>query len=139
MAGGVAFFALLAVFPAIAAIVSLYGLVADSSTIGKHLSLLSGFLPGGVLQLVGDQVTLISRQANETLGVAFLVGIFIALGSANSGIAALFDALNVVYNEREKRSIVRFYATTLLFTFAAIAFVFPLHYVRLERGVVSLF
>jgi len=122
-AGGVAFFALLSVFPAVAAIVSLYGLVADSSTIGKHLSLLSGFLPGGVLQLVSDQVTLISRQANETLGVAFLVGILIALGSANSGIAALFDALNVVYNEREKRSLVQFYATTLLFTFAAIAFV----------------
>src|SRR5437868_1034747 len=57
-AGGVAFFALLAVFPAIAAIVSLYGLFTDSSTIGKHLSLLSGFLPGGVLQLITDQVTL---------------------------------------------------------------------------------
>ena len=122
-AGGVAFFALLAVFPAIAAIVSLYGLFADSSTIGKHLSLLSGFLPGGVLQLVTDQVTLISRQANETLGVAFLAGLMIALGSANSGMAALFDALNVVYNEREKRSLVRFYATTLLFTFAGIAFI----------------
>ena len=122
-AGGVAFFALLAVFPAIAAIVSLYGLFADSSTIGKHLSLLSGLLPGGVLQLVTDQVTLISRQANETLSVAFLTGLMIALGSANSGMAALFDALNVVYNEREKRSLVRFYATTLLFTFAGIAFV----------------
>ena len=94
-----------------------------SSTIGTHLSLLSGLLPGGVLQLVTDQVTLISRQANETLSVAFLTGLMIALGSANSGMAALFDALNVVYNEREKRSLVRFYATTLLFTFAGIAFV----------------
>ena len=52
--GGVAFFALLAVFPGIAAIVSLYGLFADASTIGKHLSLLSGFLPGGVLQLIAE-------------------------------------------------------------------------------------
>ena len=50
-------------------------------------------------------------------------GLLIALGSANSGMAALFDALNVVYNEREKRSLVRFYTTTLLFTFAAIAFI----------------
>jgi len=122
-AGGVAFFALLAVFPAVAAIVSLYGLFADSSMISKHLSLLSGLLPGGVLQLITDQVTLISRQANETLGVAFLAGLLIALGSANSGMAALFDALNVVYDEREKRSLVRFYATSLLFTFAGIAFV----------------
>jgi membrane protein len=66
--GGVAFFALLAVFPGIAAIVSLYGLFADSSTIGKHLTLLSGFLPGGVLQLIADQIVLISRQGNEPWG-----------------------------------------------------------------------
>jgi membrane protein len=121
--GGVAFFALLAVFPGIAAIVSLYGLFADASTIGKHLSLLSGFLPDGVLQLIAEQITLISRQGNETLGTAFVVGLFIALGSANSGMAALFDALNVVYDEREKRSLVRFYATTFLFTLAGIVFV----------------
>ena len=121
--GSVAFFALLAIFPGIAAIVSLYGLFADSSTIGTHLSLLSGFLPRGVLQLIAEQVTLISRQGNETLGTAFVVGLLIALGSANSGIAALFDALNVVYDEREKRSLRRFYATTFLFTLAGIVFV----------------
>jgi membrane protein len=121
--GGVAFFALLAVFPGIAAIVSLYGLFADASTIGNHLSLLSGFLPSGVLQLISDQITLISSQRNETLGTAFAVGLLIALGSANSGMAALFDALNVVYDEREKRSLVRFYAITFLFTLAGIVFV----------------
>ena len=114
--GGVAFFALLAAFPAIAAIVSLYGLFADASTIGRHLSLLSGILPGGVLLLIADQITLISRQGNETLGTAFVVSLLIAVGSANSGMAALFDALNVVYDEEEKRSLVRFYATTVLFT-----------------------
>ena len=59
--GSVAFFSLLAVFPGIAAIVSLYGLFADSSTIGSHLSLLSGFLPSGVVQLIAEQITLISR------------------------------------------------------------------------------
>jgi membrane protein len=121
--GGVAFFALLAAFPAIAAIVSLYGLFADASTIGRHLSLLSGFLPAGVLQLIADQVTLISRQGNETLGTAFVVSLLIAVGSANSGMAALFDALNVVYDEEEKRSLMRFYATTVLFTLAGIIFV----------------
>ena len=121
--GSVAFFALLAVFPAIAAVVSLYGLFADASTIGNHLSLLSGFLPGGVLQLVAEQITLIASQGNETLGTAFVVGLLVALGSANSGMAALFDALNVVYDEKEKRSLVRFYATTFLFTLAGIVFV----------------
>jgi membrane protein len=75
--GGVAIFALLAIFPGIAAIVSLYGLFADASTIGKHLSLLSGFLPDGVLQLIAE--TLIFRQGNETPGMAFVVGLIIAL------------------------------------------------------------
>ena len=121
--GSVAFFALLGVFPGIGAIVSLYGLVADASTISKHLSLLSGFLPGGVLQLIGDQIIYISRQGSDTLGAAFIVGLLIVLVSANSGMAALFDALNVVYDEREKRTLARFYATTFLFTLAGIGFV----------------
>src|SRR5215204_6844375 len=92
-AGGVAFFALLSIFPGIAALVSLYGLFADASTIGNHLTLLSGILPGGVLSLIADQITLIARQDNETLGIAFAVGLLVAVVSANSGVAALFDAL----------------------------------------------
>jgi membrane protein len=121
--GGVAFFAVLAVFPGIAAIVSLYGLVADSSTMGSHLSILAGILPFGVLQVVADQITLVSKQGVETLGTAFVISVLIAIASANSGIAALFDALNVVYNEREKRSFVNFYTTTLVFTLAGMTFV----------------
>jgi membrane protein len=121
--GSVAFFALLAFFPGIAAIVSLYGLFADSSTIGDHLTLLSGILPFGILTLVADQITMVAKQGNDALGMAFIVGLLVALVTANSGIAALFDALNVVYNEREKRSLVRFYATTFLFTLAGIIFV----------------
>jgi membrane protein len=97
------------------------GVSADASTIGNHVSLLSGFMPDGVLQLIAE--TPIFHHGNETLGAAFIVGLLIALGSANSGIAALFDALNVVYDEREKRSLVRFYATTFLFTLAGIVFV----------------
>src|SRR5215212_1767470 len=118
--GGVAFFALLAVLPGTAAVVSLYGLFADASTIGKHLSILAGLLPGGVLEIIAEQITFISGQPNQTLGTAFAVGLLIALASANSGMAALFDALNVVYDEREKRSLIRFYATTFLFTLAGI-------------------
>jgi membrane protein len=118
--GGVAFFALLAVFPGVAAIVSMYGLFADVSRIGEHLSVLTGFFPSGVLDLIADQITLISRKGNQTLGMAFVAGLLISLGSANSGVVALFDALNVVYDEREKRSLVRLYATTFLFTLAGI-------------------
>jgi membrane protein len=69
------------------------------------------------------QIQLVVRQQNDTLGVAFLIGLLIAVVSANSGMVALFDALNVVYNEREKRSVVQLYTTTFLFTLAGIVFV----------------
>jgi membrane protein len=121
--GGVAFFALLAVFPAIATIVSLYGLVADTGTIRGHLSLLAGILPGGVLELIGEQITLIITQDSDTLSLAFVVGFLVALWSANSGVAALFDALNVVYGEKEKRSLLRFYSTTFLLTLGMVGVV----------------
>src|SRR6476620_1275826 len=73
-AGGVAFFALLAIFPAIATIVSVYGLIADTSTIRGHLSLLTGILPDGVLDLIGQQISLINTQRSNTLGIAFAFG-----------------------------------------------------------------
>jgi membrane protein len=120
--GSVAFFSLLAVFPGIAAIVSLYGLFADASTISSHLTLLSGILPAGVLGLVGDQIKLVAQKGNDTLGGAFAVSLVLALYSANSGIVALFDALNVVYDEREARSTLRLYAITFAFTLVGIAF-----------------
>lgn len=122
-AGGVAFFALLAVFPAIGTVVSLYGLFADASTIGSHLVLLRGLLPGGVLELISGQVLLITNKGAPTLGLAFLISLVVSFWSANSGVAALFDALNVVYDEKEERSLLRFYGTTFLFTLGAIAFI----------------
>ncbi|XOC81622.1 YihY/virulence factor BrkB family protein [Microvirga sp. M2] len=122
-AGGVAFFALLAVFPAVATIVSLYGLFADTSAMRGHLSLLAGILPGGVLELIGEQIGLIVAQDSDTLSLAFVAGFLVALWSANSGVAALFDALNVVYGEKEKRSLLRFYATTFLLTLGMVGVV----------------
>ena len=121
-AGGVAFFALLAVFPGLATIVSLYGLVADPGAINQHLSLLSGVLPGGVLDLLASELTRIAKQSTGALSTASLVSLLIAFWSANSGVSALFDALNVIYKEREKRTLLRFYGTTILFTLSGVAF-----------------
>jgi len=112
-------------FPAIATIVSLYGLFADAGTIASHLSVLSGILPDGVPGLIEDQITLVAGQGSDTLGLAFVIGLLVALWSANSGVAALFDALNVVYDEKEKRSLVRFYGRTFLFTLGGIGFASP--------------
>ena len=87
------------------------------------MSLLIGILPDGVLDLIGQQISLINTQRSNTLGIAFAFGFMVALVSANSGMASLFDALNVVYGEKEKRSLFRFYLMTFLFTIGMIAFV----------------
>jgi len=63
VAAGVTYYGLLALFPATAAIVSLYGLFADASSINEHLRLISGFLPEGALQVIGDQVKRIASRA----------------------------------------------------------------------------
>jgi membrane protein len=122
-AGSVAFFALLAVFPGLATVVSLYGLFGDPGRIGGWLALLDGVVPEGVLALFGDELARVASKRGGALGLAFLVGLAVALWSANSGVAALFDALNVVYKEREKRGLARFYGTTFLFTLGGVCFV----------------
>jgi membrane protein len=121
-AAGVTFYALLALFPAIAALVSIYGLFADPATIVSHLDAISGFAPSGAIEVIRDQLTRLAAQGGTTLGISFLIGLVVSLWSANSGIKALFDALNVVYEEKEKRSFIKLNAVTLCFTIATIVF-----------------
>jgi membrane protein len=122
VAAGVTFYALLAIFPAIAAFVSLYGLVADATTINQHLALLSGVLPAGAIEIIGEQVKSLTSKAGSTLGFAFFFGLAISLWSANAGMKAMFDALNVVYDEDEKRGFIKLNFQALLFTLGALLF-----------------
>jgi membrane protein len=122
VAAGVTFYGLLALFPAIAAIVSLYGLFADPSTINQHLATVSGLLPGGAVDIITEQVKRIASKPSGSLGFAFFSGLAISLWSANAGMKAVFDALNVAYGEEEKRSFVMLNLQSLAFTFAMIAF-----------------
>jgi len=121
-AAAVTFYALLALFPAIGALVSIYGLFADPATIGKQLDVMSGLLPGGAIEIMRDQLTRVATQGNGKLGLSFVIGLAISLWSANGGIKALFDALNVVYEEKEERSFFSLNAVSLLFTLAMIVF-----------------
>jgi membrane protein len=123
VAAGVTYYALLAVFPAIAALVSIYGLFADPATIEQHLAALSGVMPGGALDIIREQVTRIASQGGGTLGFGFVFGLLISLWSANAGMKAVFDALNIVYDEDEKRSFVMLNLQSLTFTLCAIGFV----------------
>ena len=122
VAAGVTFYALLALFPAVAALVSIYGLFADPATIQEHLNTLSGVLPGGALEVVGEQVKRIASKGGGALGFGFVFGLAVSLWSANAGMKAVFDALNIVYDEEEKRSFVRLNLQSLAFTLGAIAF-----------------
>jgi membrane protein len=123
VAAGVTFYALLALFPATAAIVSLYGLFADASIINEHLASLSGFLPEGALQVIGDQVKRIASKGQGALGITFLGTLALSLWGANAGTKSIFDALNIIYKEREKRSFIRLTLRSLAFTLGAIALV----------------
>ena len=123
VAAGVTFYALLALFPATAALVSLYGLFADALTINEHLSSISGFLPEGALQVIGDQVKRIASQGQATLGLAFLATLALSLWGANAGTKSMFDALNIIYKEPEKRSFIALTLRALAFTVAGIVLV----------------
>jgi membrane protein len=120
-AAGVVFFGLLAVFPAVTALVSSYGLFADPSTIGANLQTLALMLPEGSFQIVQDQIARVLDKGSVALGWTFLFGLALAIWSANAGIKAVIDALNVVYDEREKRSFIRLNLLSLAFTIGGIA------------------
>lgn len=115
IAGGVTFYLLLSLFPALAAFVSLYGLIADPATIAGHLDALRGIFPEGGLELIAGQLDEFARQSPDSMGMSFLIAFAVAFWSANNGVKSLFEALNIAYREREKRSFIRL--NLLAFTF----------------------
>ncbi len=123
VAAGVTYYALLAVFPAIAALVSIYGLFADPATIQDHLNAMSGVMPSGALDIVREQVSRIASQGGGALSFGFIFGLVLSLWSANAGMKAVFDALNIVYDEEEKRSFIKLNLMSLSFTLGAIFFI----------------
>ena len=122
-AAAVTYFALLAIFPAIASLISIYGLIADPADIGKHLSSLGGVVPDGGMQIIGDQIKSLTSSPHKALGFGVVIGLLTSLWSANAGIKSLFDALNAVYEERETRSFMHRTWLSLLFTLGALVFV----------------
>jgi len=122
-AAGVTFYALLAIFPALAALISLYGLVADPSTIGSHLNALQGVIPGGGLQIISDQIHTLTATPPKALGFGAIVGLLTSIWSANAAVKSMFDALNAVYNEKESRSFIHLTWLSLCFTLGILGFV----------------
>jgi len=120
IAGGVTFFVLLAIFPAIAALVSIYGIFSDPGTIRSHLEDLASFLPGGAIEVIGDQLERVASGGKTTLGATFIFTLGLSVWSANAGMKAVFDALNIVYDAEERRGLIKLNAISLAFTLAAL-------------------
>ncbi|TWH01113.1 membrane protein [Mesorhizobium sp. J18] len=119
VAAGVTFYLLLALFPALTAFVSLYGFVADPVTIADHVSYLGGLLPSGGIDIIREQLSALASQDRSALSIGFIIALLVALWSANAGIKALFDALNIAYEEKEKRGFIALNLLSLTFTLMA--------------------
>ena len=120
MSAGLSMWALLSVFPALTAAVSIYGLFETPAGVVQQLGAFSGILPPGVWQLFQNQLQDVAMRAGGSLTLAALVSLLIALWSARSGMSSLMTATNIAYREHEKRGLVKQFGLSLLFTIGAV-------------------
>ena len=120
VSAGVAFYFFLSLFPLLAVLVSTYGLVTDISQIENQISLITNILPEDAQDLLFDFLTNLTLLSNEALNWSLVLGILITLWSANRGTKTLFESINVVYNESNKRNFFEDQAISLIFTIGGI-------------------
>jgi membrane protein len=108
IAGGVTYAVLLALFPGLAALVSIYGLAFDTAQIEKQVAALSGVLPVQTQELLSQEMHSLVEGSTGALGVAAVFGLLLALWSASRGMSGLITAINIAYEEKERRSFLRF-------------------------------
>jgi len=120
IASGLALYALLAAFPALAAAVSIYGLFASPADIASHLQQVAGVLPEDATRILQQQLDQLAQHSQGTLSVGVIVGIAVALWSARKGMVALMKVTNVAYDEEENRGFFKQLFVSLAFTFGAV-------------------
>jgi membrane protein len=108
-------------FPALIAVVSIYGLFADPSTIANQLNSVTSALPEQARQVITDQVTMLASR-RSTLAIGLIISVVIALWSASAGVSNLLTTINVAYDEEEKRGFVKKRLLSLGLTLGAIVF-----------------
>lgn len=116
IAAGVAFYALLAIFPAVTALMALGGLVLEPSEVTAQLQTLTQIIPKEAAQIILDQAVAVSGSQQTGLGIAFGVGLGLAIYSASKGMGSLIEGLNVAYDEQETRSFIMRTVVTLTLT-----------------------
>jgi membrane protein len=120
VAAGVAFYGFLALFPALAALVSIYGLIADPVQVQEQMASVSGAMPGEALTIVEGQLEAVASASDTGLSWTLVLGLLLTIWAANKGMRGLVKALNIAYDEDEKRGFIKLNAFTLLLTFGAI-------------------
>ena len=120
LAAGVAFFAMLAIFPAIIALVTIYGMVADPNQVQSQVSQFTKSLPSGAGDLLTSQLTNVVQAGRQALSIGLVLSLLALLWSVSSGVQGLVKGLNVVYDERETRGFVKLRGLSLLLTLGAI-------------------
>lgn len=113
VAAGVAFYALLAIFPAVTALMALAGLVIEPAQVTQQLDALTDFIPEEAATIILDQAVAVTGSEETGLGWAFLIGLSLALYSASKGVGSLMEGLNVAYDEDETRGFIKRLAWTL--------------------------
>ncbi len=120
VAAGVAFYFFLAHFPTLAAAISIYGLLTEPAQAQQQITQLSGMLPEQAHQMISSIMAGMAEKSGSTLGWSVAISILLSLWSANKGTSALFEGVNVAYDEIDERNMIQKYATTLLFKLGGI-------------------
>lgn len=123
LSAGVAFYAMLAIFPALGAIVTLYALVADPADVATHFQAMARILPTDVATIINDQLSSLAGREEQKLGFGLLIGVLFAIWSAHKGVDALVRAVTVAYDERETRGFVKMNVLTYVMTLGAVMLV----------------
>jgi membrane protein len=124
VAGALAFYAMLALFPGLIALVSLFGLVADPKEIEAGVRQMTGLLPPGARELLREQLHELVNTPSSSLSLGLVISVLTALWSASSGVDALVDSINVAYNKVEQRNWLRRRLMSLLMTLVLLVFTF---------------
>lgn len=123
VAAAMTYYGLLALFPALIAIVSLYGLISDPSQVQSQLDSFASLLPEGAASLVNTQLTEIVSGADSTLGFGFVVSLLATLWTVSSGVGALIKAINLAFDTNETRNFLKLRLLALGLTVGLIVFV----------------
>ena len=123
IAGGVAFFGFLSIFPALIALLSLYGLVATPETVARQVEDLSAQLPDAAAEIIEEQLNAIVANSGSALTFGLIISILAALWSASGGVGNLITAVNLAYDEVETRNFVKLKLMSLGLVLGSIVFV----------------